>query len=101
MTKKQEDLGGMSGPGVGTASIPEIDQLADVYVKERDKRVRQTPKESDAKKELIAALHRHEKTIGRDEKGVLRYDYEGLVIELSYAEEKLKVKKAVEDDDDD
>jgi hypothetical protein len=90
----------MSGPGVAPARIPEIDDLCEAYVRERDKRVRQTPKEVDAKKALISSLHAHEKELGRDEAGVLRYKFEGFVIELRHTEEKLSVRKADEDDQD-
>jgi hypothetical protein len=96
-----KELAGMTGPGVGQQNIPEIDDLAASYVKERDKRIRQTPREVDSKKALIAALHKHEKEIGRDAEGVLRYNYEGLIIELRYADEKLKVRKADEEEEED
>jgi hypothetical protein len=97
--KTQEEIPGMNGPGVAAVNIPEVDELAAVYARARDKRMEQTPKEVESKKKLIAALHKYEDQIGRDKQGVLRYRYEGLIVELSFAEEKLKVRKADEDDE--
>jgi hypothetical protein len=97
---KQEDLEGMSGPGVAKVSIPELDNLGDSYLKERDKRMRQTPKEVEAKKKFIAALHENEEKIGRDPDGVLRYPLEGVIFELKMTEEKLSVRKATDEDEE-
>jgi hypothetical protein len=98
MPKNQDDLSGMDGPGVSAVRIKEVDDAAEDYLTERDKRMRQTPKEVEAKKKFVALLHKHEKQIGRDNEGVLRYPLEGLIFELKMTEEKLSVRKAVEDD---
>lgn len=101
MTKQKEELAGMTGPGVGTTRIPAIDEAAASYVKERDKRIRQTPREVETKTKLIDLLHAHEKEIGRDGEGVLRYQFEGLSIELRHTEEKLRVRKLDAEDEED
>lgn len=67
-------------------------------MKERDKRCSQTPKEIAAKTKLIDVLHLHADKIGKDAKGVLRYQYDDLVVSLTPGKEKLKVKSAAEDD---
>src|SRR6266436_2158781 len=98
MAKQKEELAGMTGPGVGATRIEAIDEAAAAYVKERDKRIRQTPREVETKTKLIDLLHLHEKEIGRDGEGVLRYQYGGLSIELRHTEEKLRVRKLDDED---
>lgn len=90
----------MEGPGVAPVRIKEVDELAEDYVKERDKRCRQTPKEVAAKTKLIEALHKHADAIGRDTQGVLRYEFDDFVIELKPGKEKLKVSTANEYDEE-
>ena len=102
MTEKQgSDLPGIEGPGVAQASIPEIDSLAEAYIKERDKRCAMTPKELAAKGKLIEALHKHEAVIGRNGEGQLRYVHNDLVITLKPGKETLKVKEKTDEEDDD
>lgn len=93
-SRKIVDLPGMEGPGVALVRIAAVDNAAAEYVRERDKRCRQTPKEIAAKQKLIGLLHKHEAKIGRDEAGVLRYEFDDTVIELKPGEETLKVKAA-------
>ena len=78
--------------------IDVIEVLADTYVDARDKRMKLTKKEVDAKTELVAALHEHAKEIGKHpDTGEIRYVYDGgekahRVIVLKPHEETLKVK---------
>jgi hypothetical protein len=72
-------------------NIPAIDNLAESYVKERDKRLRQTPKEVAAKLKLIDAMHAHANDI-RQPDGQLVYRYDEVVITLTPGKEKLKVQ---------
>lgn len=67
-----------------------MDQLAEDYVKERDKRLKQTPKEVAAKTKLIEALHFHADKI-RLPDGSLVYRYDEMEITLEPGKEKLKV----------
>ena len=78
------------GKGVSPVHIPELDKLAEVYVAERDKRLRQTPKEVAAKLKLIDALHKHSAKLKTPD-GDLIYRYDEMMITLSAGKEKLKV----------
>jgi hypothetical protein len=91
------DLPGVEGPGVAPVSIPEIETLADEYVVARDRRMKLTEKEVDAKQKLSTALHKHADTIGKNEAGEIKYVYRGgekdrRVITLKPSDEKLNVK---------
>lgn len=55
---KVVELPGVEGPGVSPVSIPAINRLAEDYIKERDKRVKMTPREVAAKQKLIDAIHK-------------------------------------------
>ena len=90
MARKTQELG-LKGKGVEPMQIAEIDKLAEAYVKERDKRLTQTPKEVAAKQKLIDALHHHAEDIGRQPDGTITYRYDEMIITLSYGKEKLKV----------
>ncbi len=90
---KQHDLP-IEGPGIAPVRIKSVDELAEAYIKERDRRVRMTPREVTAKNELIDELHKHADKIGRDAEGVLRYEYDDIVIELRPGKETLKVRAA-------
>jgi hypothetical protein len=94
---KNTDLPGIEGAGVAPVRIPEIDQLAEKYVRERDKRCAMTPKEIAAKQALMDAIHTHADQIGRDAGGVIRYHYDDSVVTLAPGKEKLKVTAASED----
>ena len=87
----------MKGPGVAPVSIPEINTLANQYVHERDKRCAMTPHEIAAKEKLIAAIHKHADTIGKDRDGSIVYRYEDTVIILKPGKETLKVKEVGEE----
>lgn len=95
---RTEDLPGVEGPGVAPVRIPEVDRLADDYIKERDKRVRLTPREIAAKQKLIEALHEHKELTGPD--GTLTYRYDTVLITLEPGKEKLKVKDVTEEEQD-
>lgn len=96
MAKKQNDLPGVQGAGVGGVQIPEVDAAAAEYVKWRDKRMDLTKKEVDSKKKLIDILHVHEKAIGKDGDGIIRYVYDDSEVILAPTGEQLKVKAYVD-----
>lgn len=100
--KKVVELPGMVGDGVAPASIPEIDKLCEKYVHERDKRCALTPKEIEAKGNLIAAIHKHVKagTLHPDSDGAVVYRYDDLRVILKPGKETLKIK-SVDDDEED
>jgi hypothetical protein len=87
------------GAGVAPVRIPEVDDLAETYIKERDKRCKQTPREIAAKGKLIDALHKHADKIGSND-GTITYRYDDVVISLQPGKEKLKVREASSDDGD-
>lgn len=93
-TNNQNDLPGVEGPGVAPIKIDEIDQLAEEYVKIRDKRCTISPKEIAAKQELIDAVKRHREQLGADEEGTIRYAYGEEIIEVSHGKDKLKIINA-------
>jgi hypothetical protein len=88
---KHIDLPGMKGKGVAPARIKQLDNLAEAYVVERDKRLLQTPKEVAAKQKLIAAMHTHGDQL-RQPDGSLVYRYDEIAITLTPGKEKLKVE---------
>ena len=94
---RAKELPGIEGPGVAQPRIQEIDDLADDYIKERDKRLRMTPREVAAKLKLIDALHTNAKQIGLQPDGTLIYRYDTVVITLEPGKEKLKVKDVEEE----
>jgi hypothetical protein len=83
---------GLKGAGVEPVRIPEVDLLAENYIKERDKRLALTPKEVAAKIKLIDALHGYADQIGKQKDGSLVYRYGEMVITLTPGKEKLKVE---------
>jgi hypothetical protein len=93
-SRKIVDLPGIEGKGVAPVRIASVDKAAAEYVRERDKRCRQTPREIAAKQKLIDLLHKNEDKIGRDDNGTLRYEFDETLIELKRGEETLKVKAA-------
>ncbi len=94
--QKQKDLPGVEGPGVAPVRITEIDDLAEAYVKERDKRCAMTPREITAKEKLIEAIHKHADKIGRDSNGEIVYRFDDTVVTLKPGKEQLKVKELKE-----
>jgi hypothetical protein len=96
MARKTTDLPGIEGEGVSAVHIPEIDQLAEAYVKERDRRLKLTPKEVAAKLKLIDAMHAHAKKLTLPD-GTLTYRYDEMVITLEMGKEKLKVRDVSHD----
>jgi hypothetical protein len=98
--KKQADLPAMEGPGVAPVRIAAIDALADDYIRERDKRVRLTPREVAAKQKLVDALHENAQRLGTNPDGAIVYRYDTIVLTLSPGKEKLQVKDISEDTDE-
>ena len=89
---EQTELPAIEGVGVAPIRIPELDALAEAYIKERDKRMKQTPKEAAAKEELIDAMHENaDKLLQPD--GTLLYRYADMRVTLEPGKEKLKVKE--------
>ena len=93
-----EELG-LKGAGVEPVRIPELDALAEKYIKERDRRLTMTPKEVAAKADLIEAMHDYEEKLGRQPDGTLAYRYGDMVVTLTPGKEKLKVEDVSEGDE--
>lgn len=93
MAKKQSDLPGVEGPGVGVSSIPEIDRAIDKYVAARDTRMLLTLKEVECKKALSDLMHTHEPEIGLNPEGYMVYRYDDLACTLKSGKEELKVRQ--------
>lgn len=91
---KTADLPGISGKGVAPVRIKAVDEKAEEYVRVRDRRMGLTKKEVQAKNELIDLLHKNAEKIGADGEGIMRYEYDDVVVELSPGKEQLKVRTA-------
>jgi hypothetical protein len=91
MAKRQSEL-----PGTERKVIREIEAAAEKYVIVRDKRMKLTKKEVDAKEELAALMNDHNEELERNEDGDYCYRYvDGeteMICILGFAE-NLKVKK--------
>lgn len=94
MAKKQTEMP-IDGPGVAPVTVPEIDKLADEYIRERDKRMKQTPREVAAKGKLIEALHKHGDQL-RNPDGDIVYRMDDLLVTLTPGKEKLQVRDVSE-----
>lgn len=81
MAKRQSRLPGMEG-----RRIKEIEDAADAYVVERDKRMKLTKKEVEAKTKLIEMMKKHDKTIYKDEDADPPY-----IVTLVTGKEQVKV----------
>jgi len=90
---KTTDLPGMTGPGVAQPRIKSVDDAAEIYIKERDKRCAMTPREIAAKQKLIEQLHTHADKIGRDRDGTIVYRYDDNIVILKPGKETLQVKE--------
>jgi hypothetical protein len=97
MAKKQAELK-IEGPGISPVSLPEVDRLADTYIKERDKRLKQTPREVAAKGKLIDALHANAAKL-RNADGDIVYRMDDLLITLTPGKEKLQVRDISEQEE--
>ena len=78
-------------PGVD-GGIPELEQLGFEYAAIRDRRMETLKEEVELKGKIFAAMKKHKKT---------QYIYQDLMIQIVPGEEKLKVKVAKEDEDED
>lgn len=87
----------LTGDGVEPLSIAEIDKAIDKYQKRKDERCKASPGEIEAKQNLRKILHAHRDELPKNGEGVPFYRYD----ERDYLlEEKLKVRKVNDDDDD-
>ena len=89
---KTGDLPLPPGPGVSVPRITELDNAALEYVKERDKRMTQTPKEKAAKVKLLETIHKHQDKLGRTPEGKIIYTFDELIVEVTPGKENVKVR---------
>jgi hypothetical protein len=54
-----QELPNITGKGVAPIRIDELDQLADIYMHQRDKLVKAKLQHDDARTDLIDAMHKH------------------------------------------
>lgn len=101
---KQADIP-LEGPGVAHVHIQEVEDAADAYADARDRRMKLTEGEVEAKRYLITVLKAHSGEIGKHpDTGEIRYVYDGgekakRVVVLKPVDEKLKVKDVEEFED--
>lgn len=91
MARKQNAL-----PGLEPKSIKEIDDAAEAYVKERDKRVKQSEREVTAKQALIAAMQKHKIEVYKDPSVT-----PPLIVTVVPGKPGVKVTEAPDDEEDD
>lgn len=99
---KTGDLG-LSGKGVESTKIAELDDALADYKKKRDARVEATKLEVPAKELVLTLMHKHAESL-HDDKGILRYKFQdGDEIKDVYieaAKEKIKFGKFDKNSDD-
>jgi hypothetical protein len=81
-------------PGTERKSIAEIDDAAEAYVKERDKRVKQSEREVDAKQALIAVMQKHKVEVYKDPSAD-----PPLIVTVTPGKPGVKVTEAPDDDE--
>lgn len=86
----ENELPGVTGPGVAPVRIIEIDTLAEEYVKWKDKRALIGEKEKTAKEALITEIHANAEKLGSVD-GMISYRSGDLMITLK-SKDDLKVK---------
>jgi hypothetical protein len=89
MAKKQLKI-----PGTETKSIKEIDDAAESYIIERDKRMKLTKKEVDAKVTLIEVMKKHKLTVYKDDDSD-----PPVVITLTAGKDQIKVTQDESDEE--
>lgn len=77
LVDKQKDL-----PGMEDRKIPALHAMALKYVHVRDQRTALTPKETEAKKDLLAEMKRNKKE---------KYSCDGVTIDIVHEAETVKV----------
>ncbi len=93
---KNNELG-LTGPGVETVEIPEIEKAIAKYQRLKDARCQASPPEVAAKTTLRTLLHQHREELPADAQGTRFYRSDGRDYVLL---ETLKVLKVESDDDD-
>lgn len=95
---KQAELPGTEGP-----KCKPIEQAADAYVEARDKRMRLTTKEVEAKKALIDTCLENQSFLSPhpDKPGVMIHRFGDEIVELVPGKAKVKVRHAADEDEDD
>lgn len=78
-------------PGVEDPEIEDLVAAAEAYVIIRDKRMKLTPLESEAKVAVLEAMHKHKRK---------KYVHDGIEIEVIAEEETVKVRVKKDDDEE-
>jgi len=94
----KDELPGITGKGVAPLEIKEIDKAIAKYQKKKEARCLASPDEIVAKREVREQLHAHRDELPHNEDGTPFYRYDGRDYLL---EEKLKVVKVDEDEEED
>lgn len=89
---KQEELPGVTGPGVGNTRIPSIDKVASRWISHKDDRCAALVKEKAAKAELIEKIKESKEEIGVDSNGEIIYRYNDQAIILTPGPDKLRIE---------
>ncbi len=96
MAKEQNELE-ISGPGVTPVRIRVIDNALDEYIPLKEKRCKLTPQEVAAKLKVIEKMHEHADKLGKNGDGSLVYRRDDTLIVLKPGREKLSLRDANDD----
>lgn len=83
-------------PGTDSEKIKEVDDAAEGYVKARDKRMKLTEAETEAREALISVLKKHKLEVYRDDDAT-----PPLLVTLTPGKDKVKVVTVDDDEGDD
>jgi hypothetical protein len=83
-------------PGMERKSFPEVDSAAEAYVEVRDKRMKLTEKEVEAKDALLEVMSKHNLVVYKDESVA-----PPLIVTVTPGDAKVKVSVADEPQSDD
>ena len=81
----------LTGKGVAPVRIKQLDKLCDAYITERDKRLVLTPKEVEAKRQLIDAMNANKDKLSLPD-GSLTYRYDETIVTVKPGKATLKVE---------
>ncbi len=99
---KTETLPGVTGKGADRPVIKELDKLISTYETKKNARVKESPGEVAAKKELFSGLMAHAESLPKNEKGERYYRYEiadGEFKDFTLSE-VLRIKKVENDNEE-
>lgn len=90
----------LEGAGVNIPRIDELDDAAATYQKIKKARCAMTPKEVAAKEVVISLIMKHASKLPKDDKGVITYRNNELLVQMKHGKDSLSVKDVEPDADE-